>query len=402
MNSKGHLLRWKYKLKYDGIIFVQKFSKLLTLIGREIYYCLFCRIKLFVTGVNTRLDMKIDTILHVGMSKCGSSALQTALTSTPDFISNAGDSIKYIAISDRTLEIFNGIRLIEHADKIRNYAVSGSNIFKLASSDPSYFSKLKSNLQELRSLHLGKIIISNEGYGLQFELLKKTGILEKLELDCEVIIYIRPQVLWMNSAWWQWGAWENLSLNQFILKRLPSIMWGDLARFWQAVPGVKKVTVRLLRGDVVSDFFSIVGAPPKLGSEINKGLPARILRLFQRHRELRPTKSSSGIDFLITKNCKFNDPNPPWVLSDTDITFILNNCLPSNRALEYYLEGEQQSLLRNDAAWWSPGHYSTKVAEFWGKVDSEDNEADDVLLALINGLIKLNGVNEKLLKNINN
>ena len=342
--------------------------------------------------------MKIDTILHVGMSKCGSSALQTVLSIDPDFISNAGIPIKYIAIAEKTLEIFNGNHLVEHANKIGTYAKSGNSIFKIANSDSNYFSRLKSNLQELRSQHPGKIIISNEGYGLQNELFQKSGILEKLELDCEVVFYIRPQVLWLNSAWWQWGAWEDLSLNEFIARRLPSMMWGDLARYWQAIPGVKKVTVRLLKGDVVSDFFSVIGAPPRLGAEINKGLPARILRLFQRHRELRPNKSSSAIDFLITKNCKFNNSTPPWVLTNTEINSIVDACFSSNCLLGDYLDEQQKLLMRNDPAWWTPNHYADKVAEFWGATDAEDKDADDILLALINGLVKLNEANRKIIK----
>src|SRR5262249_46899346 len=148
--------------------------------------------------------------------------------------------------------------------------------------------------------------LSNEGWGNEYAEFAEQRLLERLDIDAEIVLYVRPQVAWCNSAWWQWGAWNRNTFARWLDKQLMRIQWETIRAGWQAVPGVRAVHVRLLPEDILADFCALVGLDPLPPAVINASLPEPVLRLFQRHRELRGGPHESALEFSIARHLRLD------------------------------------------------------------------------------------------------
>lgn len=321
--------------------------------------------------------LKLALILHCGAGKCGSSALQTALTETPSIADKNGRRIAY-----------------GHLHPVRNLT-TGHDVKKFISSrgytasflPADHFPRLNAVRidEQIRNSGADDIILSLESWFHQSEMW--VPLLQELEVPVHVVAYVRPQVPWLNSAWWQWGAWSNQPFERWILRKLETVaMWGKFAQQWHTAPNVEQMSIRLLQGDIVEDFFtSVINAEPPTtsGQKINQSLPETVLRLFQKNRELRQGPHDSVIENLLGRY--LNMPGkPPWVIPPELIDRILDITRQSNLDLLPHLHPEQAEIIRNDSRWWSPEAYEGLSAS-----DPRSGElASDELEKLCVGLIK--------------
>ena len=141
---------------------------------------------------------------HIGFSKTGSSSLQGYLSFNPVHETRkTHEKLMYCSF--------------EKGGKI----IYGEDLLKSAISTPlkysSSFSGIAEQLENSKTkLELDKIfeqgvtpIFSQEDWGRTAEHFKHSDFFGQLELDVYVIVYVRPQVDWFNSAWWQWFAWNG-------------------------------------------------------------------------------------------------------------------------------------------------------------------------------------------------
>lgn len=316
-------------------------------------------------------------ILHCGAPKCGSSAVQAALTHIPELRSRSGRRVVYGAlVPDRG--VIAGAHLAR-AKGSRDYRASMS-ASRLAGLD------LDQLAAALRAIEADDIVLSCEGWFAQAGLFAET--LAALDMPVKVVAYVRPQVAWMNSAWWQWGAWVNQPFKRAIENRLALVQWDTLAAAWEALPQVEEVIVRLLPGDVVPDFYEEVldvEVPEGLPRDVNKSLPGSMLRLFQRNRDLRPGPHDSEIEFLIGKYVDLPGKTP-WVLDRPTVRTILDATRESNLALLERLPPEQAEAMRADPRWWDAEAYADKTREPPGPVDPDADTLEVMCVALIKAL----------------
>ena len=177
------------------------------------------------------------------------------------------------------------------------------------------------------------VIISNEAWTRQAMIFKP--LLEGIKASYEAVFYVRPHVPLLNSSWWQWGAWSGQPFGEWMDRRLKASMWSRHLENWKKIDQVKRLTVRLLPEDIVSDFYRNVldaPAPEAQSGSVNKSLPAAVLRLFQGNPKLRPGPHGSLIDFVLSENLKTSEP-APWVLDRAWIRRILQETKAENHRL---------------------------------------------------------------------
>ncbi|QSX78913.1 hypothetical protein [Agrilutibacter solisilvae] len=290
-------------------------------------------------------------ILHIGAGKCGSSAIQAALTQRPRFQRRDGSTVEYIAI-DRQGQLVRGERLRESAG-IAGYRTSPP-ARPMRDMD---LAALAGALQDVGH----DVVLSEEAWIYQAE--HWADILQRTGMDAEVFAYVRPQVPLLNSAWWQWGAWKDKPFDEWMATRLRRSLWGARMQEWRSVPGVWSVNVRLLPDDVVADMYSHVldVEPPEETAFVNASLPGDVLRLFQRNRELRPHAHAGRIDFVLSK-LKLAGTTP-WVLSPEWIARILSETQLDNEVLLSMLDEASAARMRADPRWWDAAAFQDKVAE---------------------------------------
>ena len=121
-------------------------------------------------------------ILHIGASKCGSSALQTVLTENPDIVRKDGRPIEYIAINGSG-RLVRGPRLLETSG-VYGYR-SSPNANKFEKFDLNALSKSISRMKI-------DIIMSSEGWIFQPSIFSNYE--NKINTSVEPVLYIRPHV----------------------------------------------------------------------------------------------------------------------------------------------------------------------------------------------------------------
>ena len=222
------------------------------------------------------------------------------------------------------------------------------NAKAIASISPLKLKGLSKQLSEVSGAG-GRVVLSYEGWINDSEIFNKSRILSKSKVKSEVICYIRPPVEWINSAWWQWGAWAEVPFQYWINGTLRYACWYDRVMAWNEVDGVEKVTVHLLPKDIVSDFCQILGIPPIQTSRSNAGLPASVLRLYQKSKQLRSGPHNSAIDFMLAHYLKESGDPALWVLGPKLIDKMIFRTRESNLKLLEMLRKEPRVEMEHDA-----------------------------------------------------
>lgn len=327
----------------------------------------------------------MPVILHLGMPKCGSSAIQSYLSSR-EFHEMSSDKFVYLSIK-KGGEVSYGEELVSEADN-SPHGYSTSHNDDIINSIPK--DKARDVVNVINSfIDRGfVVIISNEGWGPKPDSFSDSHeIFSKINEKVEVIGYVRPQVEWINSAWWQWGAWSDVGFDRWVSVNKKVAQWGKLFEAWEKKPWVKSVTPRLMNKDVVEDFIEYISLPKTSVSHSNGSLPGSLLRFFQNHRDLRPGPHSSAIEFVLSKIIDLPEGKTPWVVSMQHAEDILSFSREDNLLLDKYLSHSGLSIV-NDDKWWLSSSYSEKNIESPEPINLPYDEIDKLLHSALSSIDK--------------
>jgi len=247
------------------------------------------------------------------------------------------------------------------------------------------FSKMLASVLNLRQ---GAVpILSNEGWVPRSEIFRKTRLLEKAGAKALVVLYIRPPLEWLNSAWWQWGAWSGHELGHWIDRSLGNVRWNTIARRWLNVPGVVDVAVRLATLDVVADFGRLIGSELEQVGRSNAGNDRVLLRLMQKYSELRPGPHDSIIDFVMARWAPASERTVPWVIPSEKTHHVLATLREDNEQLLELVPAETAENIRSDPRWWAAEAYEAKVIEPAEATPLSVEDAEEIAVRAIRGLM---------------
>jgi hypothetical protein len=288
------------------------------------------------------------------MSKCGSSALQVFLSS-PAFEKATNGRCAYLALHADG-KLWRGDPLIEHAASSPRGYCSSHLGDAISAFTPNQKQQVRRLLNDL-SRKYDTLILSCEGWGQNPQRLTDDCIFADDAFHVEVLAYVRPQLEWINSAWWQWGAWTALPAGQWINRQRRMAQWDALARQWAAKPWVKKIDVRLIDGDVVQDFMHYLGFQVPAQPRVNQSLPGILLRVLQHNRQLRAGPHDSAIDFVLARHLQLDAGGTPWILGPRKVEELLAFFRHENEQLANRLSSEQRETMLDDPRWWQAEPY---------------------------------------------
>lgn len=309
-----------------------------------------------------------DVVLHIGAGKCGSSAIQTALTRNPALRKDNGSFLVY-GVIDANGQLLRGAQL-QPTTNIRGYCASEGPLHRF---DEQRLVNISCQLADVKA---ETIVFSNESWLHQSKRL--TAVLPYFGKPVRIVAYVRPPVSFLNSAWWQWGAWQDMRLEDWVKQRLRSTFWDIPLRSWTQNPHVCELIIRPLKEDIVGDFFALLGVTKNRPAnvQINSGLPAPILRLFQKHSQLR---KNSQIDFVLAKRLQSNG-SAPWVLHRDAVRFILKKTKAHNHELLKLLAPDTAQEILEDARWWRASAFADRKVEASGPVEADATEIEKLCL----------------------
>ena len=315
-------------------------------------------------------------IVHVGAGKCGSSALQEWLSNNPELVTQEGEKILYGALAaNGEIRVKNDVTLIAEKSPFQ-YAAS----VLLSSLQEDFVSQRKLE-SRIASLQADILILSCEGWVNEAEKAKKAFACLK-GYEIEVLVYIRSPVYWLNSAWWQWGAWSKVEFSNWLNIAIESTYWVDFIESWRRVDCVDRVHVRLFPADIVLDFleaYNIRSASTSSGKS-NTSLPSSVLRFYQNYPELRPAPHDPRIDFSLSRRLSISGSRPDWIINRGQVVKILNTTEPYNTRLLDDMREDQVQLLLEAPEWWSIEAYKELITLEPSKQDISHQDKDVLIL----------------------
>ncbi len=318
-------------------------------------------------------------IIHAGAPKCGSSSLQSTLSRQPRFAARDGRRYAYCSILDGG-DVVHGAALSRRAAASPFGYSSSANIV-----DADWTASVDSvsqTLQDIRAEH-GTPILSSEGWVSRAEAFATSGLIEKAGGRAHVVIFVRPPVDWLNSAWWQWGAWTGRPLRRYVEVNLGSVRWHAHAKAWARVPGVERVTLRLAERNVVPVFYDMLDAAPPAPVMSNSGVPPAFLAFMKRNRRYREGPHTPQVEFVVARHLDCGGVRAPWVLSAEEIALVFARTPQLPKGVRARLHPEDRDAMTREARWWDAGAYAGHAVE-----SDERWSTESALVELHDALLK--------------
>ena len=301
--------------------------------------------------------MKKKLLLHIGAGKCGSSALQEYLSINNILMTDQGSTVSYATIGPGG-EITAGEAVSEKAlSSVFQYS-SSVGLSKV--SNDSFHAETFA--QSLEKIDADVVVLSCEGWINEPHHSK--DIFAFNDFDIEVLVYVRAPLEWLNSAWWQWGAWSGVEFSNWLNRTEASTYWINAIEKWVSHEFVNKIHVRLLPEDIIGDFLDLLSIKRDISlssNQSNNSLPSSVLRFFQSHEELRPTPHESEIDFSLSRRLSGIRSRPDWVIDIPEVIGVLDRTKKTNLSLQAYMQKSELDKMNLDPSWWDVGHYSKKI-----------------------------------------
>lgn len=198
--------------------------------------------------------------------------------------------------------------------------------------------------------HINKIVISCEGLlnnsNNEINLLKK--ISDTDGVNCMIIVYLRRQDHWIESAWKQWGVRNNKieDIYEYVLKS--PINWLENLSHWADGFGKDNIIVRpyekeQLSCGLICDFLNILDIqyqgyqwtdPPKNNINENIGFNTDIIEILRLNREFYKTIHDNRLLHFFSEYLDDNYRKSPFekysLLSPEQRIEILNKYEPMN------------------------------------------------------------------------
>lgn len=326
-------------------------------------------------------------ILHIGAPKCGSSALQMALSASPAL--RGADGSRYAYLARHSRGVLQGGALTRAAQASPYGYANWANMARGEDAD-AYWAGLRAAVRQCGAR--GAVpVLSSEGW---IERGQAFGVRSGLGggAPVEAIAFVRPPLDWLNAAYWQWGVWQYGAFHNRNTET-----WLGPARFglgrqiadWAAVLAIR---LRVLPAgqDAVGGFARAYGLPLRPLGQVNGAVPPALIGFLLRNRRFRPSPHASAVEFVFNRWCLVPGTPRPWAFLPRFAEAIWPALQDEvSRLLDVLPENEAGALLA-DPGWRSLGPYYARLRAGPTPLDDPVDLAG-LLAALSDGLCRVAG-----------
>lgn len=323
--------------------------------------------------------------IHIGFGKCGSSAIQGYFTQNPVVRKKTKGNIYYAVINGQGNVVFgNDIKSLPKTPFGYQSSVSLHHIVKRT--DDSIKKKLAEIFDNINEED--DLLLSNEGWCNEYDLASDLMLLLPSNIAVQVIAIVRPPVEWINSAWWQWGAWSDVSFERWVKKNISIVKdWTTVVEKWSRKLNSEKIILPLT-SNIITDFSELLELVELPSSKSNSSLPEELLRVFQRNRSLRKGPHDSSIEFTLANKIDFSKykNKTPWVI-DSNLTGVIieETKVMFVDALSYMPMKYHKKFIDNKR-WTSVEEYAGKRVSPSGVIP-DNSDKDKLVVDLIKAMI---------------
>jgi len=299
-----------------------------------------------------------STFVHIGAGKCGSSSIQSFFSQNPFHrCLETNKEIEYCCLSHKGL--LRG--------QIIPQLLAGSIQGYIASQRGVPVDTLRIISERLSHINTD-ILVSCEDWFNQLLNLQRAQQLAKTwsgngSRDIILYLFVRPPVSWINSAWWQWGAWDkDIVFSQWVNGMTNAAQWGKHYQKLKSYGIFKHIEIQVLGSNVVHQLADSLGIERSLSMESrsNISLPSELLQLFTSHNHFRQDVHDPKSDFVAMRalsKSNFNYTKAPFVLSREQVSQILQETRESADILLEHISNESRVAMLANPAWWSADFY---------------------------------------------
>lgn len=322
-----------------------------------------------------------DGVLHIGAPKCGSSALQSALSMHPCLVAGT-ERFCYVGIESIAgrLVTFRGEDLKKQALRSPYGYLSWPNL-RPRDDKSAFWVQLE---RALAPDPQGTAIVSCEGwiaypkaFAHQFKAWGHPRLM--------IVAYVRPPLDWLNSAYWQWGIWTGLTFAQWYERTGMSYKLGTQLQAWNNMPNID-LRIHGAHRDVVQSFGSdLQVAMPDIPSANRSSPPALIGFLLRNRKRFRPSAHSSSVEFVVQRWCTWEKPEPLWALSQDDVLTLRGQIRAEVDKLFEILPAATTRELGADPSWTTERPYHDRIRA--GRTALRDiSQLSELLSAMVRGV----------------
>ena len=321
-----------------------------------------------------------ELIIHIGLSKCASSTLQNFFSLN---LSDRRLDKEYCAISQ------NGSLL--KGSKLREIAVNSPYKYCASTLDFNNDHLLKMSLEKMKSEFNDKsVIISNEGLSNEQVVTRKLAYtFDSIEVPIKIFAITRPPVDWFNAAWWQWGCWSEMSLEEFFQTNKHINMYANIMQ-WKKLNSVTEIAISDISQKPIESFLQFMGIDESSFTEktINKSSSADLIRfLIKNKKRYNRTIHNPTIEFILNSLLSDNSKKPPFVASFRMAQQILNYNFKDNKNLLDVMNWSQVPISDLNREKYINYNCYSKNTEFNFSDFLQESYSNKFLIELINALI---------------
>lgn len=280
-------------------------------------------------------------ILHIGGPKCGSSTLQNHFcnyfTGKRGVINQDGDVLRYAAIRGDGV-ILKGRSLQKAQSRSPLNYVSSTRFPDDTDVIYERLLKLKKSVSKKDT-----VILSNEGWASAVNPAIISAF-DRLGVPVEIFFVTRPPIDWMNAGWWQWGAWTQENLEQWVHSQTSAVKFFDHAQNWRSAKVVSAMTVVDVSQDILSSvakFLKVDEQDFPAHKNVNVGTNYDLLRHLVNNKEKYGREiHRPGIEFALNNILDLPRYPPPFVITKEMTRHVISE---TKSASEKLLELFEQS-----------------------------------------------------------